>query len=82
MEILIITAKDLVVLLWNIFLATILLWLLSHMIMSIIKTLFCDIELKLYRTWKKKLKSICLTSIISDDEIKKYLNELKKSEKV
>lgn len=77
MEILIITAKDLVVLLWNIFLATILLWLLSHMIMSIIKTLFCDIELKLYRTWKKKLKSI-----ISDDEIKKYLNELKKTEKV
>ena len=77
MEILIITAKDLVVLLWNIFLATILLWLLSHMIMSIIKTFFCDIELKLYRTWKKKLKSI-----ISDDEIKKYLNELKKTEKV
>ena len=77
MEILIITAKDLVVLLWNIFLATLLLWLLSHMIMSIIKTLFCDIEFKLYRTWKKKLKSK-----ISDDEIKKYLNELKKSEKV
>lgn len=72
-------AKDLVSVLWNLFLAIILLWFITHLVMAIIKTLFCDVELKLYRVWKKKLKQH-----MTSEELEKHLEKVKNklSEKV
>lgn len=54
---LVLIAKDLVSILWNVFLSMILLWLISHLFMAIIKTIFCDKQIKLYRIWCKSLKN-------------------------
>lgn len=76
MEMLLLTVKDLVSLLWNVFLALILLWFISNLFMAIIKTLFCDIQIKLYRIWRKRLKYY-----MNDNELEKVLNEIASQKK-
>lgn len=53
---LVLSVKDLVLLLWYILLGSALLWFISHIVMAIIKTLFCDTQIKLYKIWCKQLK--------------------------
>lgn len=68
----IVMAKDLCVILWWVFVATILLWFISEIVISIFKTLFCDTQIKLYRIWCKKLKKY----IDNDEELVKVLDEI------
>lgn len=71
MEMLLLSAKDLVLLLWNVFLSMVLLWLILHLFMSVIKTLFCDVQIKLYRVLRKRLKHY-----MNNNELEKVLNEV------
>lgn len=48
----------------------------SHILMAIIKTIFCDIQIKLYRTWCKRLKHY-----MNDDELEKVLSDLNSQKK-
>ena len=76
MELIMLSVKDLVQLLWNVFLSFVLLWLISNLFMAIIKTLFCDIQLKSYRTMCKRLKKysdVELEKVLRDIEIKKKI---------
>lgn len=70
---LVLLAKDLMVTLFFISLSSILLWFISHVLMEIFKTLFCDTQVKLYKVWKKRLKNYT-----DDKEVEKVLNEVKK----
>ena len=49
-------AKDLITLLFYIFVGSFLMWCIAHIIMAIIKTLFFDPYIKIYNGWKKILK--------------------------
>lgn len=52
----ILLAKDLVYLLFLVLIISLLLWFISHVIMAIIKTLFCDIQLKQCKLIYKEMK--------------------------
>lgn len=53
---LVMMAKDFTLLLFWVLLGSILLYFISHIFMMIYKTLFCDVQVKLYKVWKKQLK--------------------------
>lgn len=53
---LILIAKDLMVLFFYTFIGSILLYFISHLIMGVYKTIFCDAQVKLFKTWWKKFK--------------------------
>lgn len=63
--------KETLEFIWYLFLIMVLVWLISHIFIAIIKTIFCDVQIKLYRTWCKRLKRY-----MNDDEIKKVLDEI------
>lgn len=63
-------SKDLLSIVWNVFLIVMLFYLISHIVMAIIKTIFCDVQIKLYRTWSKRLKHY-----MNDEELEKVLSE-------
>lgn len=70
-------AKDLFIMLWWVFLSAGLIWLISHLLMATIKTLFCDVQIKIYKTWCKRLKHY-----INDGELEKVLDEMKNQKKI
>lgn len=59
-------------LLFWVLLGSVLLWFISHIFVMIYKTLFCDVQVKLYKVWKKRLKHYT-----NDEELEKALDELK-----
>lgn len=63
--------KNLVILLGLVFAGSILLYFISHIFMGIYKTLFCDVQVKLYRIWRKRLKKV-----LSDEEVEKVLKQM------
>ena len=69
--------KETLEFIWYLFLIMVLLWLISHIFIAIIKTIFCDVQIKLYRTWCKRLKRY-----MNDVELEKVLNEMKKHNKI
>ena len=69
--------KETLEFIWYLFLIMVLLWLISHIFIAIIKTIFCDVQIKLYRTWCKRLKRY-----MNDKELEKVLNEMKKHNKI
>ena len=71
---LVILAKDTMIFLFWVFLGAILLWFICHILMLIIKTLFCDTKIKLYRVWAKRLKKYT-----NDEELEKVLDEIIKN---
>lgn len=71
---LILIVKDTMIFLFWTFLGAILLWLIVHLFMSIIKTIFCDTQIKLYRVWSKRLKKYS-----NDEELEKVLDEIIKN---
>lgn len=70
---LVMMAKDLVGLLWWVLLGAILLYFIISMFMGIYKTVFCDVQVKLYKTWKKRLKHH-----MNDEEVERIINEVEK----
>lgn len=74
---LVLMAKDFVTLLFWIFLGAILLYFISHLIMAVLKTLFFDVQIKLYRVWSKRLKKYT-----NDEELEKVLDEITSRKKI
>ena len=66
----ILMVKDLVKFLFYILAGSCILYLICNIFMNLYKTLFCDIQVKLYKTWSKRLKHF------TNEEIKKTLNEI------
>lgn len=73
---LVLVAKDLMVILWYIFLSSFLLWFIANLFMATIKTLFFDVHIKLYRTWNKRLKKY-----MNDADLEKVLNDMERQKK-
>lgn len=71
------TIKETLEFIWYLFLIMILLWMIAHIFIATIKTLFCDVHIKLYRTWCKRLKQH-----MNDAELEKVLNEMKSQKKI
>lgn len=72
---LVMMAKDFTLLLFWVLLGSILLCIISHMFIMTYKTLFCDVQVKLFKTWKKRLKHYT-----SDEELEKALENIIKKQ--
>ena len=68
--------KEIVSNLWHLFIALILLYLICHLIVGMFKTIFCDVEVKLYRTLAKRLKNYT-----DDQEVEEILNLIERYKK-
>ena len=56
MQELVSTAEVFLYLIFITFVSTFLIYLISHLLMATIKTIFFDVQLKKYLNWKKNLK--------------------------
>lgn len=68
--------KEFLTFLWYLFLCCCLLYIISNIIMAMLKVFFCDVQFKLYRTWVKRLKAYK-----NDEKLEKVLDEIESKKK-